>query len=41
MASETMLQELLYIIQRNSPDFLRHLLANAVCLERAMKQVKG
>jgi hypothetical protein len=37
MTSETMQQELLHIIQRNSPDFLRRLLVNAVCLERAVK----
>lgn len=37
MTSETMQQELLHIIQRNSPDFLRRLLVNAVCLERTVK----
>ena len=37
MTSETMQQELLHILQRNSPDFLRRLLVNAVCLERAVK----
>ena len=41
MTSETMQQELLHIIQRNSPDFLRRLLVNAVCLERAIQTEKA
>ncbi len=41
MTSKTMQQELLHIIQRNDPDFLRRLLVNAVCLERAIKAEKA